>query len=253
MDEPPAAGRGGALHVFADPAALALAAATRIVAAAADAIAARGRFRLVLAGGETPRQTYDVLAGDELARRVDWARVEVFWGDERCVPPDDPRSNYRMARESLLDRVPIGPENVHRIRGEADPARAAHAYEEGLREVVPDLVLLGLGMDGHTASLFPGHAAVRERTRRVVAEYVETVEGWRVTMTPPLFNSARAVAFLVSGTGKAGPLRQVLQGTRPPDLLPARAIHPASGRLDWLLDAAAASGITRVSTTSAGG
>jgi 6-phosphogluconolactonase len=253
MDAPPAGGRGGALHVFADPAALALAAATRIAAAAADAVAARGRFRLVLAGGETPRQTYRVLAGEVFARQVDWPRVEAFWGDERCVPPDDPRSNYRMARESLLDRVPIGPENVHRIHGEAEPVRAADAYEERLRGVVPDLVLLGLGVDGHTASLFPGHAAVRERNRRVVAEYVETVEGWRVTMTPPLLNSARAVAFLVSGAGKAGPLCQVLEGALPPDLLPARAIHPATGRLDWLLDAAAASGVTHLSTIPTGG
>ncbi|HET6577081.1 MAG TPA: 6-phosphogluconolactonase [Gemmatimonadales bacterium] len=252
MREPPAAGRG-ALHVFADPAALALAGAARIAAAAAEAIAARGRFRLVLAGGDTPRQTYEVLTGPEFVARVDWPRVEFFWGDERCVPPDDPRSNYRMARESLLDRVPIVPENVHRIRGEEDPARAALEYEERLGGLLPDLVLLGLGVDGHTASLFPGLAAVRERDRRVVAEYVGTVEAWRVTMTPPLLNSARAVAFLVSGAGKAGPLRQVLQGGLPPDLLPARAIHPASGRLDWLLDAAAASGLPHVSTHSVEG
>ena len=243
MHEPRAAGRGGALHVFADPAALGRAAAARITTAAADAIAARGRFCLVLAGGETPRQTYSVLAGEAFAGRVDWARIQFFWGDERCVPPDDPRSNYRMARESLLDRISAVPENVHRIHGEEAPARAARLYEEQLRDVVPDLVLLGLGMDGHTASLFPGHAAVRELDRRVVAEYVGVVIGWRVTMTPPLLNSARAIAFLVSGTAKAGPLRQVLQGGLPAELLPARAIQPASGRLDWLLDAAAASGL----------
>jgi 6-phosphogluconolactonase len=231
------------VQVFPDPTALARAAAGRIAAAAADAIAARGRFRLVLAGGETPRRTYGVLAGIGLEARLDWPLVEVFWGDERCVPPDDPRSNYRMARESLLDRVPIAPENVHRIRGEDEPARAAREYEARLRDVVPDLVLLGLGADGHTASLFPGHRAVRERTRRVLAEYVTVVEAWRVTLTPPMLNAARAVVFLVSGTGKAGPLRQVLEGALPPDLLPARAIHPASGRVDWLVDAAAGSGL----------
>lgn len=243
MREPPAAGLG-AVHVFADPAALARAAAARIAAAAAEAIAARGRFRLVLAGGETPRQTYEVLARAEFAGRVDWPRVEFFWGDERCVPPEDARSNFRMARESLLDRIPAVPEYVHRIHGEEEPARAARSYAERLRDVVPDLVLLGLGVDGHTASLFPGHAAVRELDRKVVAEYVRAVVGWRVTMTPPLLNSAGAVAFLVSGTAKAGPLRQVLQGALPPELLPARAIQPATGRLDWLVDAAAGSGLS---------
>jgi 6-phosphogluconolactonase len=238
------------LHVLPDPAALALAAAERIAAAAADAIGARGRFRLVLAGGETPRQTYEVLATAELAGRVDWPRVELFWGDERCVPPDDARSNYRMARETLLDRVPVAPDNVHRIHGEDEPARAALAYERQLAGVVPDLVLLGLGRDGHTASLFPGHAAVRERVRTVLAEYVREVGAWRVTMTPPMLNAGRAVVFLVSGSDKAGPLRLALEGSLPPALLPVKAVQPASGCLDWMVDARAASGLARVTDVS---
>ena len=238
------------LHVFPDPAALALAAAERIAAVAADAIAARGRCRLVLAGGETPRQTYEVLAGAGQAGRVDWPRVEFFWGDERCVSPEDARSNYRMAREALLDRVPVTPGNVHRIHGEDEPARAAVAYERQLAGVVPDLVLLGLGQDGHTASLFPGHAAVRERVRTVLAEYVREVSAWRVTMTPPMLNAGRAVLFLVSGPGKAGPLRLALEGSLPPALLPVKAVRPSSGCLDWMVDLAAASGLAHVTSVS---
>ncbi len=234
------------LHVFPDPAALALAAAERIATAAVDAVGARGRFRLVLAGGETPRQTYEVLAGAGWAGRVDWPRVELFWGDERCVPPDDARSNYRMARQTLLDRVAVAPDNVHRIHGEDEPARAALDYERQLAGVVPDLVLLGLGRDGHTASLFPGHAAVRERVRTVLAEYVREVSAWRVTMTPPMLNAGRAVLFLVSGSDKAGPLRLALEGSLPPALLPVKAVRPASGCLDWMVDMAAASGLARV-------
>jgi len=238
------------LHVFPDPAALALAAAERIAAVAAEAIAARGRCRLVLAGGETPRQTYEVLAGAGQAGRVDWPRVEFFWGDERCVPPEDARSNYRMAREALLDRVPVATGNVHRIHGEDEPTRAAVAYERQLAGVVPDLVLLGLGQDGHTASLFPGHAAVRERVRTVLAEYVREVSAWRVTMTPPMLNAGRAVLFLVSGPGKAGPLRLALEGSLPPALLPVKAVRPSSGCLDWMVDLAAASGLAHVTSVS---
>jgi 6-phosphogluconolactonase len=241
------------VHVLSDPVALARAAAERIAADAAAAIADRGGFRLVLAGGETPRETYRVLADSDPARQVDWARVEVFWGDERCVPPEDPRSNYRVARESLLDRVPIPPGHVHRIRGEDEPASAARAYEAALAGVVPDLVLLGLGRDGHTASLFPGQAAVRESERTVVAEYVRAVGAWRITMTLPLLNSARAVLFLVSGADKAEALHRVLELAPPPDQAPAAAVRPALGRLDWLVDAAAASRLVRVSTVSAGG
>ena len=229
------------IRVFPDSDALARGAADHIASLAASAVENRNRCRLVLSGGETPRRAYTMLASPEFAERVDWRRIEVFWGDERCVPPDDARSNYRMARETLLDRLPIPAVNIHRIRGEAAPAVAAEEYERLVRGVALDLVLLGLGPDGHTASLFPGQAAVRESAAWVRAEYVSALGTWRVTLTPPAINSARAVSFLVSGAEKAATLEQVLEGSLAPDRLPARAIHPSSGHMTWLVDAAAAS------------
>ena len=211
--------------------------------AAPSAISVRGRFTLALAGGSTPRAAYDRLATHH--RRLDWHHTHVFWGDERCVPPDDPRSNYRMAKEALLDRVPIPKAQIHRIRGEAEPAQAAAEYQRELGGVgaeapALDLVLLGLGEDGHTASLFPGQPAVRETTHWALA--VPDPEGklWRVTLTPPVLNAARHVTFLVSGASKAARLRQVIEGPFTPALLPAQAVRPAHGQLTWMVDAAAA-------------
>ena len=232
------------------------AAAERLVTRAAEAIGASGRFTLALAGGSTPRGLYELLATPRYARRIDWPQVHVFWGDERCVAPDHPDSNYRMAREALLDRVPVLPSNVHRIRGEDPPAAAAAAHEDDLRRVFStpdgppreapgtcfDLVLLGMGDNGHTASLFPGLTAVRERKRWVVAEYVSEVSMWRVTLTPPVINAAADVVFLVSGAGKASMLHRVLQGPRQPDTLPAQAIVPRAGAT-WLVDVAAAASL----------
>ncbi|HEX5386606.1 MAG TPA: 6-phosphogluconolactonase [Gemmatimonadales bacterium] len=231
-----------AVRVVRDAADLARTAAEHVAARAAEAIAARGRCNLVLAGGETPRAAYGLLASEAFAGRVDWGRVQFFWGDERCVPPDDPRSNYRTAREALLDRVRVPSENVHRIRGEDDPTGAAAAYDRLLRDMPGrfDLVLLGMGADGHTASLFPGHAAVRERVRLALAERMEPVDMWRVTLTPPAFNAARDVLFLVAGAGKAETLARVLEAPREPELLPAQSIAPAQGELTWLVDAQAA-------------
>ncbi len=157
-------------------------AAERFVAAAEEAIARRGRFLVALSGGSTPKPMYADLAADPLASRVEWPCVHVMWGDERCVPPDDPASNYRLAREVLLDRVWIPPENVHRIRGEQDPARAAAAYERELRQLLAgdplDLVLLGLGQDGHTASLFPGSPAIGEENHWVMAVPASGTAHW---------------------------------------------------------------------------
>ncbi len=231
--------------VYANPGALADAAAAHIVRLAREAVEARGRFVLALSGGATPGATYVRLAQDDLAGQVDWARVHVFWGDERCVPPDHPDSNARMARETLLDRVPIPPENVHRIPAEQEPVRAAEAYERALRDFFGeaprfDLVLLGLGDDGHTASLFPGAAAIHERERWTLAVYVEKVGAWRVTLTPPVLNAARQATFLVVGAGKAVCLREVLAGPYQPDTLPAQIVWPADGRVLWLVDRAAA-------------
>jgi 6-phosphogluconolactonase len=238
------------LAVLPSAAALADAAAGRFVAAAGDAIAARGQFIVALSGGSTPRDTYRQLATEALVSRVMWSRVQVLWGDERCVPPDHVESNYRMARETLLDRVPLPAANVHRIHGEDDPATAAGDYEATLRALLPtpgariDLVLLGLGEDGHTASLFPGSAAVHEHTRWVMAARAPAASKWRITLTLAVINAAAEVLFLVSGGAKAGILRRVLEGPRRPQELPAQAIAPSSGRVRWCVDAAAAADLT---------
>ena len=239
------------LTVLPSVAALADAAAGRFVAAAGDAIASRGQFIVALSGGSTPRDTYLRLGTGALVSRVMWSRVQVLWGDERCVPPDHIESNYRMARETLLDRVPIPAANVHRIHGEDDPPTAAGVYEATLRALLRtpagariDLVLLGLGEDGHTASLFPGSAAVHEQTRWVMAARAAAASMWRITLTPAVINAAVDVLFLVSGGAKAGILRRVLEGPRHPQELPAQAIAPSDGRVRWCVDAAAAADLT---------
>jgi len=247
------------VEVSESPVAVMEAAAEAFVEIAARAIGTSGRFAVALSGGATPKSLYRLLAADPYASGVSWPRVHVFWGDERCVPPGDPSSNYRMAREVLLDRVPLPTENIHRIEGEGDPAAAALAYERLLRAMFStpqgpprlepgacfDLVLLGMGDNGHTASLFPGLAAVRETERWVVAEYVAEVSMWRVTMTPEVINAAAEVLFLVSGGEKAPMLRRVLQGPHQPDVLPAQIVAPRAGRLRWLVDAAAAADLKR--------
>jgi len=246
-------------EVFPTADALMHAAAEAFVRCAAEATRAYGRFAVALAGGSTPTQLYALLATDVYAARVDWDRVQVFWGDERCVPSGNPASNYRMAREHLLDHVPVPEGNVHRIRGEDDPAEAAAAYERELRRAFAtpdgpprpapgarfDLVLLGMGDNGHTASLFPGMAAVRERERWAVAQHVAVVSMWRVTVTPIVINAAAEVAFLVSGPEKARTLRRVLEGPLRPNALPAQAVAPGAGSLRWLVDAAAAAELRR--------
>ena len=181
---------------------------------------------------------------------LDWQRTHVVWGDERCVPPDDPESNYRMAKETLLDRVPIPGNQIHRIRGEDDPEQAAVDYERALRSLLRghpersegslDLVLLGLGEDGHTASLFPGQPAVHETERWVLAVPSPAGDMWRVTLTPAVLNLARNVTFIVSGAAKSFRLAQVFERPVDSDLLPAQAIRPLQGRLTWMVDRAAA-------------
>jgi 6-phosphogluconolactonase len=239
--------------------ALARAAAERFVIAAERAIADHERFVVALSGGSTPRRSYELLAREPLASQVNWSRVQVVWGDERCVPPTDPESNFRMAREALLDHVPLPAGNIHRIRGEDDPARAAASYETTLRELLRtpsgppssdpgrniDLVLLGLGENGHTASIFPGSAAAVELVRWVAAEYVPAVAMWRLTLTAPVLNAAAEVLFLVSGGAKANMVKRVLEGPRQSRELPAQLIAPTRGRTQWLLDRAAAAKLSR--------
>ena len=233
------------LEVLPSATALADAVAGRFIAAAGDAIDSRGQFVVALSGGSTPRDTYRRLGSEALVSRVMWSRVQVLWGDERCVPPHHAESNYRMARETLLDRVPIPAANVHRIHGEDDPVAAARVYEATLRALLRiDLVLLGLGEDGHTASLFPGSATVHEQTRWVMAARVSAASMWRITLTPAVINAAAEVLFLVSGGAKAGILRRVLEGPRRPQELPAQAIAPSNGCVRWYVDAAAAADLT---------
>jgi 6-phosphogluconolactonase len=231
--------------VLPSAAALADAVAGRFVAAARDAIDSRGQFLVALSGGSTPRDTYLRLGTEALVSQVMWSRVQVLWTDERCVPPNHAESNYRLARETLLDRVPVPAANVHRIHGEDDPLSAADVYETTLRALARiDLVLLGLGEDGHTASLFPGSAAVHEPARWVVAARVGATSLWRITLTPAVINAAVEVLFLVSGAAKADILRRVLEGPRRPQELPAQAISPVHGRVRWCVDAAAAGDLT---------
>jgi 6-phosphogluconolactonase len=238
------------LEVFPDERELIRAEADRFVLLARAAVEARGGCLIALSGGSTPRPLYELLATAPYAPGIDWGRLHLFWGDERCVPPDHPDSNYRMTREALIDHVPIPPGNVHRIRGEDEPHQAAEGYQRGLREFFGseerparsfDLVLLGLGPDGHTASIFPGTAAVTEARRWVMAVHVDRPrEMWRVTLTTVLLNAAADVTFLVSGNDKATRLREVLQEGAP---LPAQLIKPMSGRLHWMVDAAAGSAL----------
>ena len=230
-----------------DSQALAIAAAEHFVALAREAIVTRGRFSVAMAGGSTPRGVYERLASEGFAERVDWQRVHLFWGDERCIPPDHPDSNYRMARETLIEHAPIPPEQVHRMHGEDPPVEAALAYEKLLHAHFStggkdfDLVLLGMGEDGHCASLFPGTAAIHEEKHWVLAHYVDRLQAWRISLTPVILNAAVEVAFIVSGKEKAERVRQVQDDVHRPGTLPAQIIRPTSGRLTWFLDQLAAS------------
>jgi len=241
------------IMIFPDTDSLSRGAADFIAESAVGAIAARGRFTVALCGGNTPKPVYARLATSEYRERLDWSKMHIFFGDERCVPPDDPQSNYLMARTALLDQVPLPQENIHRMQGEMEPEKAAVAYANDLQRNFGgdeaagepplngfDLILLGLGDNGHTASLFPGLAAVTEKKRWVMAQYVEVVGMWRLTLTPVVINAARQVAFLVSGANKAGVVHQVLEGPYQPVVLPAQIVRPHSGDLRWLLDAPAA-------------
>lgn len=233
--------------VMPDPEALAHEAAKRFTELVQEAAGSRGRFSIALSGGSTPGRFYSVLAGDPYRARIPWHQVHLFWADERCVPPGDPGSNYRLADETLISQVPIPVENVHRMRGELEPGAAARAYERVLEDFFCgprarfDLVLLGLGEDGHTASLFPDSPVMTE-VERLVAPATALYQDrpvQRMTLTLPAINASRQVLFLVSGSAKAQIVRAVLEGSE--GHLPAQRIQPAAGQLTWLLDAAAAS------------
>lgn len=231
------------LTVFETPERLAEAAARDFAAKSAVAIKERGRFTVALAGGSTPKATYEVLARD-YEDDVEWDKVHAFFGDERTVPPDHEDSNYRMANEALLSRVPVG--SVHRMRGEIDPEESAKSYERELRDFFAeepprfDLILLGIGSDGHTASLFPRTKALDVTDLLVVSNSVEKLETVRLTLTVPVINAARAVDFLIAGESKAEALREILEGDADPREYPAKYIWPEGGP-SWMLDSAASS------------
>jgi 6-phosphogluconolactonase len=234
------------VRVFDDAEAVSRAAADEFVRAAGKA----GRFRVALSGGSTPRRMYQLLAEAPYRARVDWGKVEIFWGDERAVPPDDKDSNYRMAREALLDRVPVPASQVHRIEAERpERDQAARDYQATVARVFGvdpagpppsfDLVLLGMGPDGHTASLFPHTAGLDEAQRWVIVNHVPKFNADRLTLTYPILNRAHEILFLVAGADKAAPLAEVLQGPPDPRRLPSQAVRPV-GSLLWYLDRAAA-------------
>jgi 6-phosphogluconolactonase len=234
------------VRVHADADAASRAAADAFAAAAREAIVARGRFVAVLAGGTAPLRTYALLAEEPRRSAIDWARVHLFWGDERCVPPGHPRSNFGAAWRHL-SRLPIPPANVHRMRGELSAVVAAAAYEREIAEVMGpgaprwDLLHLGIGPDGHTASLFP-FAPVLLHLAANVTTALKLPEGeWRVTLTVPALNSARRVDFLAFGADKARTLRSVLRAARDPLRLPAELVAPGDGTVVWHLDRPAAS------------
>jgi 6-phosphogluconolactonase len=225
-------------------------AAEEIAHAAGEAICTNGEFRLCLAGGTTPASAYELLA-TRFRLSVDWRDVEFYWGDERCVAPDDPASNFAMARRAMLDQLEPMPDHVHRMRGEAPPEQAASDYEALMREKFGlcagefprfDLLLLGLGENCHTASLFPGSPFIHERERLCVpVEVADAAHQLRLTLTPPVINNAAHVMFLVAGEKKAHAVSRVLQGTDDPDRMPAQIVAPTDGVVTWLLDRAAAS------------
>lgn len=234
------------------PAATALAAAQLFTRAAIDAVAKRNRARIAISGGITPKAMFQLLAdpAQPFLKQIPWASLDLYWVDERCVLPTDPDSNYRMTNEALLSKVPLPAARIHRIEGELDPEVAAARYEsvirnsfklEGAETPTFDLILLGMGDDGHTASLFPHTEALDDLSHIAIANHVPQKGTWRITLTWPVINQGREVAFLIEGADKAQVLHDVLLGPYQPETYPAQIIRPASGQLTFLLDAAAAS------------
>jgi 6-phosphogluconolactonase len=237
------------IRILSTPQALFEAAADDFVQAAKTAVAASGRFTVALSGGSTPKGLFQVLSTKD-HDLLPWDRMFFFFGDERHVPPDSPESNYRMAKENLFSKVPVPEVNIYRIKAEDEDAnRAAAEYEKTLREFfglpegqVPrfDLILLGMGPDGHTASLFPETSALHETAKLVVSNWVPKFTSYRITFTTTLLNAAGQVNFLVAGADKAAALKAVLESNESADLYPSKRIHPVNGKLEWLVDEAAA-------------
>ena len=238
-------------YVEPDPAALARRAAHHLVEMVSESAEANGRARIAVSGGSTPKAAFQLLAdpNEPFRSRMPWEDLELFWVDERTVPPDHAESNFRMTREALLDHVPLHPQQIHRMEGELEPEVAAARYESELRNTFRlegaetprfDLISLGMGDDGHTASLFPHTAAIHEIGRLVTANQVPQMNTWRLTLTWPVINHARSVFFLIAGADKASPVHEVFTGPRDPERLPSQLIWPSSGILTLFLDKAAA-------------
>ena len=239
------------IQILENAGAVSRAAAEMMASLARQKLKSKDYFAVALSGGSTPKNMFAILANDAgLCEQMPWDSVHFFWGDERHVPPDHTDSNYRMTNETMLSKVPVPAENIHRIRAEnPDAGKAAEDYEQELREffrIAPeqlpafDCVFLGMGPDGHTASLFPGTEALHERKRLVVSNWVDKFQSYRITMTAPVLNNADLVIFLVSGEEKAEPLRVVLEGKKQTDRFPSQLIEPTQGKLLWLVDQAAA-------------
>src|SRR5580698_4800117 len=237
--------------VWSSPAEVALASARLLASRVEQAVATRGIARIAISGGSTPQATFKLLSdpAQPFLATVPWDKLQLFWVDERCVPPDNPESNYGVCRELLLTKVPIPAANVFRMEGELAPDVAASRYESTLRNVMKlegaespafDLIVLGMGPDGHTASLFPNTEALNEMGRLVVANHVLQKETWRITLTWPVINQGAEVAFEVEGPGKTAIVAEVLTGPRDPERLPSQLIRPANGKLLFLLDQDAA-------------
>jgi 6-phosphogluconolactonase len=254
-----------AIRVYKDATELAVKAARHFARLADQYVIGCGRFTVALSGGSTPKAMFELLAAEPFLSTIPWSQIYFFWGDERCVPPDHKDSNYRMTNEALLSKVPVPQANVFRIAGEnPDPAKAAEDYSTQLRDffltgagrlttataplsMLPrfDLVFLGMGADGHTASLFPGTTALHAGEKIAVANYVEKFSAYRITLTAATINNARNVTFLAGGADKANTLKAVLEGASQPETYPSQLIHPGNGSLLWMIDEAAAAALTQ--------
>ena len=244
------------IRTVEDPKELAQVAAAEFKRLANDAVMSKGGFNVALSGGSTPKAMFDLLSTDPYRATVPWFETHFFWGDERHVSPDDDDSNYRMTKEHLLSKIPILLENIHRVESENSNAQAvADKYEQHLRQYfnlseteIPrfDLVFLGMGGDGHTASLFPGTDAVHEVDRLVAAPWVEKFDSHRITLTPKVINNAERIIFLVKGEDKADALVQVLEGEKNEDLYPSQIINPTHGSVEWIVDRAASSKLSSI-------
>jgi 6-phosphogluconolactonase len=238
------------VEILPDLEAISHEAASLFVDASKDSITMRKKFAVAVSGGLTPRRLYTLLSVAPYRDQVDWQKVHFFWADERCVPKEDEASNFKTVFDRLLSKVPIPNENIHRIKGEEDPEKAARDYEADMREFfgasgLPafDLVLLGMGEDGHTASLFPGSKSLEETARLAVPVYLGEPYGNRITLTLPVLNNAAQILFLVAGSSKATVLSEILSNGEKKNEFPTGRIRPARGTVIWLIDREAAGGV----------